>query len=66
MISIAEKNLNTEFFESVLRDGLDGSDRADRHEHRRFDFAMGREQTAGSCLVAGGLDAKFDGHRLRL
>src|SRR5690349_7287754 len=37
MVGIAEDDLSAERFKRVLRDGLHGPLRANRHKHRRFD-----------------------------
>ncbi len=62
VISVAEKNLNPEFLENILRHGFDGSYRAHGHEHGGLDGAVRRAEAADSGLLAGGLDVELDGH----
>src|SRR5208282_6427349 len=45
MVSIGEENLDAEVFEVLLRLAFYGGGRADRHERRRFDHAVGRRKT---------------------
>ncbi len=62
MISVAEKNLNPEFFENILRHTFDCGRRADGHEHGSFDLAVRRDEAAGARRLARGLNAKLNGH----
>ena len=66
VIGIAEKNLDPEFFKNVLRNALDGGQRADRHEHRRFDLPVRGEQAAGTGRAGSRFDVKLEGHSLGL
>ena len=52
VISVGEKDLNAEFFQSVLGNALDRGQCADRHEDRSLDFAVRSEQAS----TAGGSD----------
>src|ERR1700693_6223212 len=62
VVSVAQKNLNPEFFENVLRHALDRRYRADRHEHGGLDFPVRRGQPPGASAPANSLDAKLNGH----
>lgn len=62
VIGIAQKNLDAEFFENILRHGFDGRDRADGHENRSLDLAVGSKQTAGPSGPRVRVKVKFDGH----
>ena len=64
VIGVAEKNLNSEFFENVLRHAFDGRYRAHRHEHRGFDLAVRREQPPGASSAGAGLDMELNGHQV--
>src|SRR6185312_2287781 len=44
MIGVAEKDLDVELFQQILRDALHRGGGADRHEHRGFDCAVGSMQ----------------------
>src|SRR5258708_37024661 len=66
VIGIAEKNLNAEFFESVLLHSLDRSQRPHRHKDRCFDFTVWRDQASGAGPVAGRLNLKLERHSLGL
>jgi hypothetical protein len=56
VVGIAEKNLNAEFFENVLRHAFDSGSCAHRHKDRSFDLAVRQSQTTG----AGGTAASFN------
>ena len=56
MIGIAQQNLHAEIFQQILRNPLDRRDCTHRHKHRRFDFAVRREQAPG----ARGAESFFD------
>jgi hypothetical protein len=58
MVGIAQKDLHTEVFQDVLRDTFYGRHRADRHEDRGFDYAVGCGQAAGPGWAVGGVDLK--------
>src|SRR5580700_5458511 len=62
VISIAEKNLNSEFFENVLRHALDGRYRAYRHEYRGFDLAMRGEHSPAASGAGASLDMELNRH----
>jgi len=62
VIGVAEKNLDAEFFENVLRNGFDRGDRADGHKDWGFDLTVGGEQTPGAGSAADGFDLKLAGH----
>jgi hypothetical protein len=66
VVSIAEKNLNPEFLENILRHAFNCRYRADGHEYRGFDFAMRREQPAGASSACAGIDMKLYGHCLEI
>ena len=63
MIGVVEQNLDAEFFQHILRHALDRADRADRHEDRRLDFAVRREEStgAGAAITGFNLEAKRHG-----
>lgn len=62
VIRVAQKNLNAEFFEKMLRHALDRSQRPDGHKHGSLDFAMRRKQASGAGATASGLDVELKGH----
>jgi len=62
MIGIAQQNLYAKIFQKILRYALDRSNRAHRHKHRRFDFAVGRQQASGASRAVGLFDLQFQGH----
>ena len=66
MIGIAEKNLDAEFFENVLRHSFHRCRRSHRHKHGGFDLAMGREQAASARCAGARLDSEIDRHCVRL
>src|SRR5579862_4175375 len=58
MISIAEKNLDTEFFENVLRHSFHRCRGSHRHEHRSFDLAVRRKQAATASCASAPVDSE--------
>ena len=66
MIGIAEKNLDAEFFENVLRHGFHRRRRSHRHEHGGFDLAVRSEQSAPRARARVRLDSEINGHCVRL
>ncbi len=66
MIGIAQKNLDAEFFENVLRDSFNSSSSAYWHEHWSFDLAMRRTQATAAGRAGVGLNSELNGHCLRL
>jgi len=53
VIGIAQDNLRTQLFQDVLRHALDGSQRADRHEHWGFNGTVGGDQAAKAGWASG-------------
>ena len=66
VISIAEKNLDPEFFENILRDGFDRGGGAYGHKHGSFDLSMGRDQATSAGRAGAVPDYELNGHCLRL
>lgn len=62
VIGIGEQYLYAEFFEDVLRDALDGGERANRHEHGSFDFAVRGREFACASRASGHLNLQADSH----
>jgi hypothetical protein len=62
VISIAEDDLRAQFFQSFLRNSLNGSDRADRHKDRGFDLAVRGVESAETGFADGFFDAEGNGH----
>jgi hypothetical protein len=63
VISVAEDDFCAEGFERVLRDGFDGSLRADRHEDWSFYGLMGQKETAATAAGGGvGEELEDRGH----
>ncbi len=62
MIRIAQKNLNAEFFEKMLRHALDRSQSPNGHKYGSLDFTMRRKQASGAGATASGLDVELNGH----
>jgi len=55
MIGIGEDDFRAEFFEGFLREGFDGSLRADGHEEGSLDRAVRRGQASAACTRRVGL-----------
>ena len=62
MVGVRQQNLDPEFFQHILRDALDRSQRPDRHEHRRLHFSMGSDELAGARGAAGRFNLQPNGH----
>src|SRR4051794_19622837 len=62
MVGVVEQNLYAEFFEHVLGNAFDSSERSDGHEHRGLDRAMGRNKASGSRGTGGGFQLEGKGH----
>ena len=62
MVSVAQKNLDSEFFENVLRNAFDRGQRAYGHKDRGFDLAMRCKQTAGARRAGGDFNFELHGH----
>ncbi len=62
VISIAEENLDAEFFENVLRHSFHSSSRAYRHKHGSLDLTVRRKQAAAPGRTDLCPDMKFNGH----
>src|ERR1043166_1518912 len=66
MIGVAQQNLRAERLEIAMRDAFDCALRADGHERRRLDLAMGRRQHAGARATVSMRDPETKGHVLSL
>src|SRR5580700_1149885 len=62
VISIAEKNLDSELFENILRHAFDGRDGAHGHEYGGFDLAVRSMQAPGTRRAGTALDMELNGH----
>jgi len=62
VISIAQENLNTEFFEDVLRHGFHGSLCSNGHKDRGFDFPMRRGESAATGRAVPGFNLELNRH----
>ena len=62
MIGIGKQNPDAKFFQHILRDTLDRSQRSDRHEHRGVDFSMRSYKFAGAGGAAGGFNLELKRH----
>ena len=62
MIGVAEDDLRAEFLENILRNGLNGSDGADRHEDGSFHDAVREFHAPGARESVLGFDLEFQGH----
>ena len=62
VIGIAEKNLNPELFENILRHAFDGRNGAHGHKYRGFDLAVRSEQAPGAGRAGVALDMELCGH----
>ncbi len=62
VVGVAEQNLHAKFFENVLRNAFDGSQRADRHEDRSFDLAVGSQQASEPGVAGGSVNLELEGH----
>ena len=63
MIGIAEQNLDAQFFQHILRNALHRSQRSNRHENRRFNLSVRRDQFAGAGRAASGFNLQLESHR---
>jgi hypothetical protein len=63
MVGIGEQNLDAEFFKHILRDALDRSQCANRHEHRRLDLSVRSDELASAGGAAGGFNLQANRHR---
>ena len=59
MVSVAEENLDPEFFKKMLRNAFDRTHGTDGHEHRSFDLGMrgGEPAEAGGTGGSANLEA---------
>jgi hypothetical protein len=62
VVGVAEKNLNPEIFEQVLRNAFHRGQGSDRHENRSFDFAVRRQQAAGARRLGTEFNLKRNRH----
>ena len=62
VIGISQKNLYSEFLENVLRDTFDRCQRAYRHEDRRFDLSVRRDQAPRAGRAGFSFNMKMDRH----
>src|ERR1700688_4473204 len=62
VISVAEEDLSSEFFENILRHGFHRPGSANGHEHWSFDLAMGCDQATGTGGSGTGVDLELNGH----
>lgn len=53
MIGVCENDLRAEFFERFIAESFDGGLRANRHEERSFDRAVGSGHTAAAGIGIG-------------
>src|SRR5579862_932005 len=62
VIGVAEKNLDTEFLEHILRHTLDRGNCANRHKDRCFYLAVWSGESAGARGACSSLNKKREGH----
>jgi len=62
VIGIAQNNLRAQILENVLWDGLHRSSRADWHEGRRFNIAVGGADAGLAGRAGLGLDSEGQSH----
>ena len=62
VIGIAKENLNSEFFEDILRDAFYRGQGSHWHEDWGFDFAVRRDQAASTGWAGASFDVKIKRH----
>jgi hypothetical protein len=66
VIGIAKNHVCAQFLQCVLRHAFHRSQRSHRHEYRRLDCGMRREEAPAARLAGGLVAVEFDGHCLGL
>ena len=66
VIGVAENDVRAQLFEGVLRNTFHRGYRADRHENRGPDLAVGRQEAPGAGFAARLVDVEGEGHCLGL